>query len=97
MADLRVTDAIVADSQQGFGAAATHLEPVAQGVQRLGTGPAGAAAMTDGLTDQDVQLAVLLVTTRQCLTWLAQATAQAGQQFRGTDQALGRTVAEAGR
>jgi hypothetical protein len=97
VADLRVTDAIVADSQQGFGAAAAHLEPVAQGVQRLGTAPAGAQVMTDGLADQDVQLAVLLATARQCLSWLAQATAQAGQQFSGTDQALGRTVTEAGR
>lgn len=94
MTDLHVTDAIVAGSQHGFQAAATHLEPVAQGVMRLDTDPAGATAMTGGLTGQDGQLAFLLATVGQCLTRLAQDTAQAGQQFGSTDQALAREVTD---
>jgi hypothetical protein len=94
MTDLHVTDAIVVGSQHGFQAAATHLEPVAQGVMRLDADPAGAAAITSGLTSQDSQLAVLLATVGQCLTRLAQDTAQAGQQFGSTDQALAHAVTD---
>lgn len=97
MADLRVTDAIIAGAQHGFQAAAGHLEPVARAVQRLDTDPAGAAAMTGGLASQDTQLAAVLVTVRQCLSWLAQETTQAGQEFGATDQALGRAVGKTGR
>jgi hypothetical protein len=94
MTDLRVTDAIVASSQHGFQAAATHLEPVAQAVKRLDPDPAGAAAITTGLAYQDGELAVLFVTASQCLTRLAQDTAQAGQQFGATDQTLAREATD---
>ena len=97
MADLRVTDPVIAGTQHGFQAAATHLEPIASSMQRLDTGPAGAAAMTSGLADQDSQLAVVLTAAWQCLTRLASDTAQAGQSFGDTDQALGRAVPEARR
>jgi hypothetical protein len=92
MADLRVTDAIVADAQHRFQAAATHLEPAAQALERLDTEPAGAATMTGGLAAQDGELAVVLAAAWQCVTRLAQDTAQAGQRFGSTDQALAREV-----
>ena len=92
MADLRVTDTIIADTQHGFQAAATHLEPVTQAVLHLSTDPAGASAMTSGLADQNLQLAVLFAAAGQCLARLAQDTAQAGQEFGQTDQALGHEV-----
>jgi hypothetical protein len=92
MADLRVTDAIVSDAQHGFQAAANRLEPIGQALIRLDADPAGAAALTSALASQDGQLAAVLATTMQCLTWLAQNTSQAGQQFGDTDQALSRAV-----
>jgi hypothetical protein len=96
MADLRVTDAIIADTQHGFQAAAAHLEPVTQAVLHFEAAPAGATAMTSGLADQNLQLAVLFAAAGQCLARLAQDTAQAGQEFGQTDQALGREVSGTG-